>query len=238
MVAYVFYSHYDYSDIWPLMFGQSEKFLKNKKKYLITNKICDFDVKDWNVILYNDEHKYQQRVYESLEKIEEEIIIFHHEDMFLLSEPNWEQIENLIHIVRKDEMNIIKLIKASYNNSPEQKTKNPNLFYNSNNLLFSIQPSIIKRQSLINIYKHTMGSSIWEFEMNSNNLVEFMKYSSCYYFEGTEKKRGLYHWDSTIYPYIATAVVKGKWDFQCYQEELKSILNEYKIDKNIRGTNV
>ena len=41
MEAYVFYSHYDYSDIWPLMFGQSKKYLNDKKKYFITNKIND-----------------------------------------------------------------------------------------------------------------------------------------------------------------------------------------------------
>ena len=72
MEAYVFYSHFDYSDIWPLMFGQSNKFLPNKKKYLITNKIEQDLDNNWDAIIYDDSKPYQQRVYESLEKIDEE----------------------------------------------------------------------------------------------------------------------------------------------------------------------
>jgi len=51
-------------------------------------------------------------------------------------------------------------------------------------------------------------------------------------------KRGIYHWDSGIYPYIATAVVKGKWDYECYSKELSKLMDKYKIDPNIRGKNV
>jgi len=61
---------------------------------------------------------------------------------------------------------------------------------------------------------------------------------SCYYFESKEDKRGLFHWDSNIYPYIATAVVKGKWDYECYPEELDKLLHDYGIDPDIRGKNV
>jgi hypothetical protein len=50
--------------------------------------------------------------------------------------------------------------------------------------------------------------------------------------------RGDFHWDSHVYPYFATAVVKGKWDFQCYPKKLKSLLDEYNIDPAVRGTNV
>lgn len=237
MEAYVFYSHYDYSDIWPLMFGQSEKFLKNKKKYLITNKIGEYNNDDWNFILYNDDDTYQQRMFKSLEKIQENILVFHHEDMFLLGEPNWSQMRNLVSLVDTGDIDIIKLTKASYDNSMH-KLKGQNLYYNPDNLLFAIQPSIVSKNKLVNIYKHTKGKNIWEFEKNSNNLVQFLNYSSCYYHTGLESKRGLFHWDSLIYPYIATAVVKGKWDYESYASELDNLLLEYKIDPNKRGKNV
>lgn len=236
MEAYVFYSHYEYSDIWPLMFGQSDKFLANKKKYLITNKVGEYENKEWEFILYDDTRPYQERVYNSLEKIKEDILIFHHEDMFLLSEPKWEIISVLVDKVRSGEIDLIKLIRASYDNQ-FHASKDKNLYYNPKNLLFSIQPTIVKKENIIEIYKQTSGNSIWEFENNSNNLVQSLNYSSCYYCEGNERKRGMFHWDSNVYPYIATAIVKGKWDFECYSEELTKILDEYKIDPTVRGKN-
>lgn len=50
-----------------------------------------------------------------------------------------------------------------------------------------------------------------------------------------EPKRGLYHWDSFCFPYIATAIVKGKWNFLEYSKELSILLEKYNINKNIRG---
>tara|TARA_R100000406_G_scaffold72732_1_gene53062 strand:- start:13 stop:726 length:714 start_codon:yes stop_codon:yes gene_type:complete len=234
MEAYVFYSHYDYSDIWPLMFGQSSKFLTNKKKYLITNKIEQELSNDWDVIIYDENKPYQERVYKSLEKIDEEVVIFHHEDMFLLKDPNWKVMNNLINLVKNEEIDLIKLLKASYDNS-EHYTERNNIFFNPENLLFAIQPTIIKKENLIKIYKHTKGNSIWQFEKNSNLLINYLNYSSCYYYEGTEKKRGMFHWDSNVYPYIATAVVKGQWDFGTYKEELTNLHKEYNIDTKKRG---
>jgi len=146
-------------------------------------------------------------------------------------------MSRLINLVKSEEIDIIKLIKASYSEFSDE-SKGENLFYNPTNLLFAIQPSIIRKNKLLNIYKHTKGNSIWEFEKNSNNLIESLNYSSCYYYEGSENKRGLFHWDSIIYPYVATAVVKGKWDYESYSIELDNLLSEYKIDPNRRGKNV
>lgn len=237
MEAYVFYSHSDYSDIWPLMIGQSEKFLNGKTKYLITDKTDSFDTKDWNVICYNDPLPYQQRVYESLAKIKEEIVIFHHEDMFLLDQPQFDKIDFLIEQVKGGTIDMIKLTKAAYSNS-QTTMFGENIYKNPLNLSFAIQPTIIKTETLYNIYKATRGNSIWEFEKNSNNYVNFLNFKSCYYFDGTENKRGRFHWDSNVYPYIATAVVKGKWDFEHYPDELSEILKLYDIDPERRGKNV
>jgi len=236
MEAYVFYSHYEYSDVWPLMFGQSEKFLKNKKKYLITNSIGNKDIKDWNVIYYNDSDKYQKRVYQSLEKVKEEIVIFHHEDMFLLNCPNNQVLDEMVKKVKTGEADLIKVCKAGYTQQLDIKV-DVNLYRNPKDLSFAIQPTIIKNKVLKNIYKATKGDSIWSFERNSNNYVNFINLKSLYYYEGTENKRGLFHWDSSLYPYISTAVVKGRWDYESYAKELDSLLNQYKIDPNTRGKN-
>lgn len=235
-VAYVFYSHYEYSDVWPVLFGQSQKYLKNKKKYLLTNSVGNFSIDGWNTVLYDDSLPYQKRVSSCLEKIEEEIIIFHHEDMFLLKQPKFEKIMDLCLRVKKKEFDIIKFGRAQYNNDIIEKL-DKNIYRNPANLKYAIQPSIVSRKNLLRIYRATLGNTIWEFERNSSNFVDYVKLNSCFYYEDEDSKRGLFHWDSGIYPYIATAVVKGKWDYQCYKRELSSILKEYDINPQIRGTN-
>ena len=37
--------------------------------------------------------------------------------------------------------------------------------------------------------------------------------------EEGDNKRGQFHWDSGVYPYFATAVVKGKWNLIFLEEE-------------------
>lgn len=44
-----------------------------------------------------------------------------------------------------------------------------------------------------------------------------------------KKKRGMSHYDSSIWPYIATAIVKGRWNFSEYPNELKYLFDEYSI---------
>ena len=43
-----------------------------------------------------------------------------------------------------------------------------------------------------------------------------------------DKKRGKFHYDSSVYPYVCTAVIKGKWNFKEYKKELYEIF----YDKN------
>jgi hypothetical protein len=72
---------------------------------------------------------------------------------------------------------------------------------------------------------------------NDNYPKEMLKMGmkGLYYYDG-ESKRGENHYDSNIYPYIATALVRGKWNTSEYNNELTPIFSEFNIDKNKRGT--
>jgi hypothetical protein len=72
--------------------------------------------------------------------------------------------------------------------------------------------------------------NIWEFESSIQNFGnEFVSIL------GSEKKRGIYHYDSEVFPYVATAIVKGKWNFSEYPKELEEVLSFCEIDKKLRG---
>ena len=55
------------------------------------------------------------------------------------------------------------------------------------------------------------------------------------YYYNEEPQRGSLHFDSNIFPYVATAVNKGKWNLKQYKGELTPLLEHYDIDWKIRG---
>ena len=142
MIPIVFYSHSDYSDVWAPMISQTHKYLKQYKKYLFTDKLKGDHLLDnsWNVILYDDSLRYQDRVLSCLKKVKEEIIFFHHEDMFLYDNPDETKLKEIINLVTKGEIDIVKLIRASYNQDDVllRNTTHENIYENPKNLNFAI----------------------------------------------------------------------------------------------------
>jgi len=217
----VFYSHSDYSDIWPILFNQTNKYFNSSfNKFLFTNE--GDAPKDWQVIYYDDELKYQDRFSSCLEKINCRTIIYHHEDMFLYGQPDINYIKRLYSLI--DNYSFVKLIKTGANRGVEVYQ---NLYELQNNHdYFAIQPSIWRTEDLLNVLKNTQSNSIWEFEVNAGLycIKEEIKGIYCYN-KKKDKPRGG-HYDSSVYPYVATAVVKGKWNYKEYKFELEEIFNK------------
>lgn len=235
MIGYIFYSHFEYSDVWPIMKGQVDKFFKDKRKIFFTNEIGSFDFSDWEVVLYDDSLPYQKRVAACLEKIDDEFVIIHQEDMIFTKQPDFNIIENdLLSLVKNGDLDLIKFCKACYIDRGHVRM-GKNLFKNPDNLSYAVQPTLGRKKTIHNISNNTLGSSIWRFEANSSNTTNFLNYKSAYYYEGNERKRGMYHWDSSIYPYLNSGILKGRWDFSMYREELSELLNDHGVDPLVRG---
>ena len=77
-------------------------------------------------------------------------------------------------------------------------------------------------------------ANIWELEVKSQKAVKKLKLKAGFsYRKGA--KRGVHHYDNDVYPYIATAIVKGKWNLREYQDELGTLLRQFDINPNARG---
>jgi hypothetical protein len=238
MIPLIFYSHSDYSDVWKPLFTQTEKYLKGYKKYLFTDNSSPDLKNDWIVIKYDDSLPYQERMLSCLEQVEEEIILFHHEDMFLYDSPDEEKIKELINLIEEEQIDIIKLARASYNEDHPliRITTHSDVYDNPVNLKFAIQPSICRKEKLEEVYSKTFGNSIWEFEANSSAICDYFNIKTGMTWSEQDQKRGMFHWDSFIYPYFATAVEKGKWTISTYGDLLSSVLEESGVDISERGT--
>ncbi len=222
------YTHSDYSWVWKYWHQQTDKFLQNFDKICILNSDSSFR-EDYIEIKYNDELTYKNRVLSCLNDIDDdEIVLFCHEDMFLYKKPNFEIIDEYINLIKNDNCELIKLIRAFEN--LDKSNLHEKLFKNPDKQLFSIQPTIIKVKNLKHIYNNVPGDNIWEFEANTSKKYLKDIISLCSFDLNKDKKRGKFHYDSSVYPYICTAVIKGKWNFNEYKKELFEIFYNRKFN--------
>lgn len=220
------YTHSDYSFVWKLWFGQTDKYFPSLKKIILLDKDAGGIPENYTKIYYDPSLSYRGRVISCLKQLDpDDTVIFHHEDMFLYDTPELETLLEFREIVDANKNCLIKLIRAG--NSLIASNIHPKLYRNPGNLRFAIQPTMIKVSKLLDIFSSTYGNSIWEFEQNSftNPIIR----ESFFCFDNTDTLRGQCHYNSKVYPYIATAVVKGKWNMQEYGQELGKLFKEYSI---------
>tara|TARA_B100000963_G_scaffold28146_1_gene20836 strand:- start:707 stop:1423 length:717 start_codon:yes stop_codon:yes gene_type:complete len=222
------YTHSDYSWVWEYWHKQTDKFLNVFEKICLLNSNSSFR-EDYLVIKYDDKLTYKNRILSCLDNIDDdEIVLFCHEDMFLYKKPNFEIIDEYINLIKSGNCELIKLVRAFEN--LDKSNIHDKLFKNPVKQLFSIQPTLIKIKTLKYIYKTVPGDNIWEFEANTTK--EYLKdlISLCSFDLNQDKKRGKFHYDSSVYPYICTAVIKGKWNFKEYKKELYEIFYNKKFN--------
>jgi hypothetical protein len=216
------YSHSDYDYVWPVWSRQTERFLGDVKTSFFVNKETEQSkvFKNTDFYFYDDSHAYTDRMSSLLKKLPlDEVVLFQHEDMFLYDFPDIFLLEQFAGFVREGKADSIQLIRTTPGLEPS--IIDENLYFLPENLKFCIQPTLVTAGKLFEIFSKAKNTNIWDFERwctrNCGNL-------NSYFFYSGENKRGLDHYDSKIYPYIATAIVKGKWNFKEYEKELSEIL--------------
>lgn len=236
-VAFILYSHTDYSDVWEAFFGQTEEYLPESfPRYMFVDMKCDTlreTPDDFGVVYYDDTEPYSSRVVSCIGNIREEFCIFQHEDMMLYDEPDMKKISEYLEVLRKDEeLDFVKLLKGG-DVEDIPYGEHEDLFLVKEWLL-AIQPAIWKTSSLKKVFQSLKGMGIWELEREAQEVCREMGIKGVYCYNG-EPKRGKFHWDSSVYPYIATAINKGRWNVAEYGAELEEIFHEYEIDRSKRG---
>jgi hypothetical protein len=147
--------------------------------------------------------------------------------MILIGNPMIDNLNKYIDYVADNRVKSIKLISINGNfTSLDIDTT----VVSNEDTKFSIQPTIIKTKTFLDLLSKVEPLNIWEFEdavpvENGHYMVRL----------GNEKRRGIYHNDSLVFPYIATAINKGKWNYTEYEKELNELFNIYNINPFERG---
>ena len=234
-VCMLMYSHSSYSDAWQPFIKQADKFMPEYKKFIFADN-CDIKLpKKWSFIQYDDNCSYSDRMSSCLSKIDYKLCIYHHEDMFLYDYPDKEKMSRYEEIVLRENVDFIRLLR-SVDTPTFPYRSNKTLFPvpNHSQYFFSVQPTICDTQALLNICKETQINHLREFEIKVQETCRRQKIKGLFHYDN-EDKAGLFHYDSSVYPYIATAIVKGKWNLSGYPHRLQKILTEYNIDTKTRG---
>ena len=219
----IVYSHSECFDVLDI-------FLEQQKKFGIKN-ISVFSDKKFNDenehFIYNENDIYSERLKKSLEKVKEDIILYQHEDMFLYKKPDISTLKKYIHYLSNSDYSFIRLSRTG-DCSLKSIDHNLHEVESSSTDFFAVQPTLWKRKDFIYFLKCAGLKNIWDLELSSNKIKHNIKGLMHY---GDEPARGG-HFDCNFWPYVATAIVKGNWNFREYNIELSEIS---KVNKSKRG---
>lgn len=222
MFTTIVYTHSTYYDCLNLCISQLEKY---KIRPII---FSNTQYRNYKTILYEDSLSYTDRLKSCLDKIEDNKILYLHEDFILYDKPDILEISKLSKWLDRG-VDSIRLIRSGV---PFLGTQIEDKLYTisntSQNYVFAIQASLFKKEYLSHIVSMFPHNSIWDLETNCQK--EASKFNNTVYCDSS-LLRGISHYDSNIFPYTATAICKGKWNTE-YKDELTKLFN---IDFSNRG---
>jgi len=217
--------------------SQTEKYLNVERKVVFTNT-TDWSRDGWDVICYDDSWTYPEKVCHCLEQVDSETCMINLEDFPLYDKPNIEKLKQINEEVKKTSLDFVKLMKGIDSLNLPLWIDGMYRVPLDSEYLFAYQPSIWKTKKLKELFERSKqnckNKTAHHFEPLVQRHAREMNLFGGFIYEG-EPKRGQHHFDSWIYPFIATAIVRGKWNTSEYKKELDILFNEYKIDPSIRG---
>lgn len=226
MIANIVYSNSDYFDVLEIFIDQWNLYY-NKDLIIFADK----QYKNKKTIIYNKDLKYTDRLIECINQIDCDLLLYQHEDMFLYDYPNQTKIDEYENILKNNEYSFIRLTKAGSCKFSKIHLNETLLNISSDSInFFAVQSTIWKKKDLIKFLKQSGSLTIWELEELSPKINSKIKLQGLCHFDNEQKRGG--HHDSNAWPYIATAINKGKWNFSEYEIELNKIK---KISNNKRN---
>ncbi len=221
----IVYSHSNCKDVLKIFRSQHTKHCN-----LPLHIISDYE----GEYIYNDDDPYYKHWVNHLPQIPDDYFIYNQEDFILYNDVD---IDKLLYLQKVLELNprysFVRLIKSGINLSNQEI--GPNLYEVGLKSfpLYSMQATLWKKDKFIKLYETTKQEKWFESEVYEKACFN-LPIEGLYYYDN-EPKRGGNHYDSSIYPYIATAVIKGKWNFKEYKKELQPLLIKNKINPTLRG---
>lgn len=240
--AVVLYTHSDCKDVYEVFFEQFKKHFNSMpgKKYICINNNAEESIyknlpPEYIKLKYEDSATYSARLSSCLQQVEETIILYLHEDMILYNDvDHLELLSYILYLQNQDRDSFIKLIKGGEKRDiPHESISSLKRIPIDSDWIFSVQPSLWKRSALYFITRSLIRCGIYDLENRAQIFCKNHGIEGNYSYQEEPARGG--HFDCKVFPYIATAIVRGKWNTKEYSKELLEILPQYNIDISIRG---
>lgn len=226
------YTNSKTSDIWDMFYEQNIEHC-SYPLYLISDKPHE-GKKYKNVFLYRNDIPYWKAWVYALRDLNVEYFIYLQEDFVLYDNVKENVIEDYKTLLTNNKnYSFVRLIKTGRITNPKNVQKNLFEIDSNDECIFAMQPTIWRTEDFLKLYE-AVSSPYWYLEHIYKQKCIEMGIKGVYHFDN-EKKRGQNHWDTNVYPYIATALVKGKWNFSEYSQELSELCQKFNINPHIRG---
>ena len=246
-VALVVNSHHSSEDIWYPFFEELRRYKWHESFsniYLFSSRETsqrDF-LQRLNVIpiTYNSDMPYNLQYLYGLKRVKEEYIVTANEDCIPMAPLNNTALSYLLDLLSTRELDV-DFIKGVKGSEIVHSLRFRNLFQidAASDMFFTQQVSIWKRLSLLNVYSQSPTSYIArkggiQQETVGTQVCRDLQIKGALFYAG-ESKRGIYHYDSTLFPHICTAIVGGHWNFAEYKQEILNLAARYNLDLSQRG---
>jgi hypothetical protein len=244
----VTYTNSKCHDVLRVHAGQIEKYSENIKSYIFSDKVPDFDLENHTVITYKNSDPYYTHWVSCLESVKDDFFIYLQEDFFLTDTVLKGELERCKDFLHKSDYSFVRLSRFDLAAGIHRKEKNikefpdveleRNIFdahiCDPDSFAFMMQATLWKKKDFIDFYNESK-SKLWLESREFDDVMKNKKIKGAFYCSG-EEKLGKYHWRSSIWPHICTAIGKGKWSITHHDETLTDILSEYSVNTSIRGT--
>lgn len=182
-LSLLIYTNQKYLPIAKLAIDQMNKYFANFKvpKFITSNSFDseidltnnNFDLLETNIPFSEGSTHFSPVLISALEKIDSEYVMLFLEDYFVINEVKEQTIFNLVTIMKENKIDYLSLMAYEYQNWEPLKINYKEYGLPQNILrkfdyaylyMFSVQPSIWKKESLISILKHNPTVSVHDFD--------------------------------------------------------------------------
>jgi hypothetical protein len=231
MVTQIAYTNSNCSDLWD-MFVKENKQNTNIPLFMISDKHID-SMSNEKQLIYDNDEPYYQVWSKAANMFGDKYFIYLQEDFILYNKVNEGKIKEYCDFLDKNpQYSFIRLIKSG--NLLNKKLSSTLYEIECDNInIFAMQATIWRTIDYIKLM-NVVKSKGWLNEGDYRNTMINLNMMGAYHYDN-EIKRGSAHYDSNVYPYIATALVKGRWNIREYNNELSKLLLKYGIYINRRG---
>tara|TARA_R110000824_G_scaffold391769_2_gene589773 strand:+ start:4736 stop:5503 length:768 start_codon:yes stop_codon:yes gene_type:complete len=244
------WTHSSYDDIWPMYYGQYEEMAPFFKHCILINEKSKGLPNYCEQIKNNETDPFYKRLIESLDKVDEDIILFSLEDFILYDSVDESIMRKIIEYLNKSDYDFIRLIRSGID---EARTGPNNLISKDLNLyevpfncqyLYCLQAAMWKKQSLIDFFNSYKPESFYDSEIRGSDAARKANLKGLFTWNNDKLCKGDFtanHSDSSIFPFMSTALhgasygKPSKWVTSLYRERLKPLFKKYNIDPSARG---